>query len=130
MVKYLRISALLLFVAAAMNVFYSCGEKDTEETVQLADTNWRWSDNDATGIIDLSVEFNGPKLVDVIVTDMATGVMDVKVYMGTYTCEGSNGTLSLRDDDTGASVDATFTVNGSKMTLRFKGASYTLTKEE
>ena len=127
MIKHLKLFALLLFVATATFTFTSCGEKDVVD-VNLADTEWLWSDSDATGIIDISVGFNGPKLADVHYTDMSTGIMDVKILLGTYTVSGNDGTLSLTDDDTGASVKATFTVNGSKMTFRFKGATYTLDK--
>ncbi len=136
MIKNLRTLALLLFVAASMTAFSACEEKDndnntsgnTDASTQVADTEWDWSDLDGTGIIDVSVEFNGPRLVSVITTDMSTGIMDVKVYQGTYTYSKGNGTLSLRDDDTNASVNATFTVKGTTMTLNFRGATYTLTK--
>lgn len=136
MIKNLRTLALLLFVAASMTAFSACEEKDndnntsgnTDASTQVADTEWDWSDLDGTGIIDVSVEFNGPRLVSVITTDMSTGIMNVKVYQGTYTYSKGNGTLSLRDDDTNASVNATFTVKGTTMTLNFRGATYTLTK--
>lgn len=128
MIKRFKLFALLLIAAATMTTLFACN-KDNVENVKLSDTEWSWSDDNATGIIDLSVEFNGPKLASLDYTDMSTGVMDVHIYMGTYTVSGNEGTLSLRDDDTGDSVNITFTVNGSKMTLKFKGTTYTLEKD-
>ncbi len=143
MVKHLKFFMSLLLVAVTMGFLASCGEKDnandndtnannTVETVQLSDTEWDWHnpDSNATGMLDVTVEFNGPALASVITTDFSTGILDTDCYMGTYTCSGNSGTLALRDDDTNTDFSATFTVNGTTMTLQFKGATYTLTKRQ
>jgi hypothetical protein len=129
MIKRFKLFALLLIAAATMTTLFACN-KDNVENVKLSDTEWSWSDDNATGIIDLSVEFNGPKLASLDYTDMSTGVMDVNILIGSYSVDGNKGTLSLRDEDAGTSVNVDFTVNGNKMTLKFKGTNYTLTKED
>ncbi|MBP5645240.1 MAG: hypothetical protein J6W95_04870 [Bacteroidales bacterium] len=129
MIKRFKLFALLLIAAATMTTLFACN-KDNVENVKLSDTEWGWSDDNATGIIDLSVEFNGPKLASLDYTDMSTGVMDVNILIGSYSVDGNKGTLSLRDEDAGTSVNVDFTVNGNKMTLKFKGTNYTLTKED
>ena len=129
MIKRFKLFALLLVAAVTMTTLFAC-EKDNVENVKLSDTEWDWSDDNASGIIDLSVEFNGPKLASLQYTDMSTGVMDVHILIGSYSVDGNKGTLSLRDEDAGTSVNVDFTVNGNKMTLKFKGTNYTLTKED
>ena len=128
MIKRFKLFALLLIAAATMTTLFACN-KDNVENVKLSDTEWSWSDDNATGIIDLSVEFNGPKLASLDYTDMSTGVMDVNILIGSYSVDGNKGTLSLRDDDAGTSVNVDFTVNGNKMTLKFKGTTYVLEKD-
>ena len=140
MTKQLKVLTLLFFVAAVTFTFTACGDKDndsdkpsnTDDSALVADTQWIWMDENtsSTGIIDVRVEFNGPRLASVITTDMSTGIMDVAIYQGTYTYSGGNGTLSLRDDDTNAPVNATFSVNGNTMTLNFKNKTYSLTKRQ
>ena len=128
MIKRFKLFALLLIAAATMTTLFACN-KDNVENVKLSDTEWSWSDDNATGIIDLSVEFNGPKLASLDYTDMSTGVMDVNILIGSYSVDGNKGTLSLRDEDAGTSVNVDFTVNGNKMTLKFKGTTYVLEKD-
>ncbi len=140
MKKYLRFFATLLFLATSTGFLVSCGEKDkvtdsteANNTVSLDGTRWEWRHPDADhtmGMLDVSVEFNGPRLVSVTTTDMSTGILTVKNYLGTYSCSGNNGTLALRDDDTETNFNATFTVNGSTMTLQCNGDTYTLTKKQ
>lgn len=141
MVKHLKFFMSLLLVAVTMGFLASCEKDDvndnantnnTVQTVQLADTEWDWRnpDSNATGMLDVTVEFNGPALASVITTDFSTGILDPRSYLGTYTCSGNKGTLALRDDDTNTDFSATFTVNGTTMTLQFKGATYTLTKRQ
>lgn len=141
MVKHLKFFMSLLLVAVTMGFLASCEKDDvndnantnnTVQTVQLADTEWDWrnSDSNATGMLDVTVEFNGPALASVTTTDFSTGILNTDCYMGTYTCSGNSGTLALRDDDTNTDFSATFTVNGTTMTLQFKGATYTLTKRQ
>ena len=128
MIKRFKLFALLLVAAVTMTTLFAC-EKDNVENVKLSDTEWDWSDDNASGIIDLSVEFNGPKLASLQYTDMSTGVMDVHILIGSYSVDGNKGTLSLRDEDAGTSVNVDFTVNGNKMTLKFKGTTYVLEKD-
>ena len=129
MIKRFKLFALLLVAAATMTTLFACN-KDNVENVKLSDTSWRWSDVNAATIIDLSVEFNGPKLASLIYTDMTSGVMETDVLLGSYSVSGNEGSLSLRDEDAGTSVNVDFTVDGNKMTLKFKGTNYTLTKED
>ena len=60
---------------------------------------------------------------------MTSGVMETDVLLGSYSVSGNEGSLSLRDEDAGTSVNVDFTVNGSKMTLKFRGVTYVLIKE-
>ena len=129
MKRILKSIALLLVLFATTFSFTSCSEKEEVENVKLSDTSWRWSDENAATIIDLSVEFNGPKLASLIYTDMTSGVMETDVLLGSYSVSGNEGSLSLRDEDAGTSVNVDFTVNGSKMTLKFRGVTYVLIKE-
>lgn len=135
MKKHLKAVALALFVAASAMCLTACGDKDNDDSspeavvnVQLADTDWAWRDDEGTGIIDMTVEFNGPRLAAVTTTDMSTGIMDVNIYMGTYSVSGNSGTLSLTDDDDDTSFTASFSVSGNTMTLNFRGTTFSLTK--
>ncbi|MBP5536024.1 MAG: hypothetical protein J6X62_04445 [Bacteroidales bacterium] len=128
---------MLLFAAAAMLTFASCNKDNSDtdtpanESATVADTEWRWGaedPNSVAGIIDISVEFNGPKLASLTYTDMSTGIMQSDVMIGTYTYTNGKGTLNLRDDNNNTTVNASFTISGTKMTLSFKGTTYSLTK--
>ena len=48
--------------------------------------------------------------------------------MGTYTYSDGKGTLTLRDDDNYSTVNISFSVSGSELTLKLKGVTYKLTK--
>ena len=126
---------LLLFVAATMFTFSSCGKDNTDPTTDapasVADTEWEWRDNNYTsGVIDVEVGFNGPKLADLIYTDMSTGIMQTDVLMGTYDYSNGKGTLTLNDETNNTTVNLSFTVSGTSMTLSFKGVTYTLSKKQ
>ncbi len=136
MSKLFKILALLFVMTATAVSFTSCGDKEddtpsgSDTNISLTDTNWSWYDYEATtGVIDMRVEFFGPKLVDMIYTDMTTGVMQVYVYSGTYSVSGSGGTMNLHGDDYSDAVTVSFTVEGNKMKFTFKGVNYTLTKD-
>ena len=140
MIKNIKKLTMLLFVAATMFTFTSCNKDDvnnqntntsTNDYAAVADTEWKWmaeDPNSISGVISIRVEFNGPKLADLIYTDMSTGLMETEVLMGTYTYSNGSGTLALEDDDYNA-VNVSFTISGTTMTLKFKGATYTLTKQ-
>ena len=140
MIKNIKKLTMLLFVAATMFTFASCNKDDvnnqntntsTNDYAAVADTEWKWmaeDPNSISGVISIRVEFNGPKLADLTYTDMSTGLMETEVLMGTYTYSNGSGTLALEDDDYNA-VNVSFTISGTTMTLKFKGATYTLTKQ-
>ena len=140
MIKNIKKLTVLLFVAATMFSLMSCNKEDvnnqntnttTNDYAAVADTEWKWmaeDPNSISGVISIRVEFNGPKLADLIYTDMSTGLMETEVLMGTYTYSNGSGTLALEDDDYNA-VNVSFTISGTTMTLKFKGITYTLTKQ-
>ena len=126
---------LLFFVAATMFTFSSCSKDDSDNIANapatVADTEWEWSGSNYTsGVIDVEVGFNGPKLADLIYTDMSTGIMQTDVLLGTYTYSNGKGTLTLEDETNNTTVNLSFTVSGTSMTLKFKGTTYTLTKKQ
>lgn len=135
MVKQIKKLTMLLFVAATMLSFGSCEKEDTdtskEDAVVVAGTEWAWRDDnpESTGVIDISVGFNGPVLADLTYTDMSTGVMQTDALLGTYTYAENKGTMTLEGDDN-STVKVPFTVSGTTMKITFKGASYTLTKKQ
>lgn len=90
---------------------------------------WRAEDpNSVHGVIDVSVDFNGPKLASLDYTDMSTGIMQCDALLGTYDYSEGEGKLLLKDDNYNP-VNIAFTVNKTTMTLKFKGITYTLTKQ-
>ena len=140
MIKNIKKLTMLLFVAATMFSLMSCNKENvnnqntnttTNDYAAVADTEWKWmaeDPNSISGVISIRVEFNGPRLADLIYTDMSTGLMETEVLMGTYSYSNGSGTLALEDDDYNA-VNVSFTISGTTMTLKFKGATYTLTKQ-
>ena len=140
MIKNIKKLTMLLFVAATMFSLMSCNKENvnnqntnttTNDYAAVADTEWKWmaeDPNSVAGVISIRVEFNGPRLADLIYTDMSTGLMETEVLMGTYTYSNGSGTLALEDDDYNA-VNVSFTISGTTMTLKFKGVTYTLTKQ-
>ena len=140
MIKNIKKLTMLLFVAATMFSLMSCNKENvnnqntnttTNDYAAVEDTEWKWmaeDPNSISGVISIRVEFNGPKLADLIYTDMSTGLMETEVLMGTYTYSNGNGTLALEDDNY-HSVNISFTISGTTMTLKFKGITYTLTKQ-
>lgn len=140
MIKNIKKLTMLLFVAATMFSLMSCNKENvnnqntnttTNDYAAVADTEWKWmaeDPNSVAGVISIRVEFNGPKLADLTYTDMSTGLMETEVLMGTYTYSNGSGTLALEDDDYNA-VNVSFTISGTTMTLKFKGVTYTLTKQ-
>ena len=140
MIKNIKKLTMLLFVAATMFSLMSCNKENvnnqntnttTNDYAAVEDTEWKWmaeDPNSISGVISIRVEFNGPKLADLIYTDMSTGLMETEVLMGTYTYSNGSGTLALEDDDYNA-VNVSFTISGTTMTLKFKGITYTLTKQ-
>ena len=137
MVKQIKKLTALLFVAATMFTFASCEKEDDNNTTTdaaetVAGTEWNWSaedPNSISGVIDLQVGFNGPILAELIYTDMSTGIMQTDVLLGTYTYSNGNGTLTLDDDINNTTVNISFTISGTTMTLKFKGVTYSLTKQ-
>lgn len=137
MVKQIKKLTALLFVAATMFAFASCEKEDDNNTTTdaaetVAGTEWNWSaedPNSISGVIDLQVGFNGPILAELIYTDMSTGIMQTDVLLGTYTYSNGNGTLTLDDDINNTTVNISFTISGTTMTLKFKGVTYSLTKQ-
>ena len=136
MVKQIKKLTLLLFVAATMCSFASCSKDDDNKTASdapetVADTEWMWraeDPNSISGVISVRVEFNGPKLADLTYVDMSTGIMQSDVLLGTYEYSDGEGKLLLKDDNYNP-VNTSFTVNKTTMTLKFKGVTYTLTKQ-
>ena len=125
-------SVMLMFVAAATLFAASCSKDEdgvANAPESVADTEWSWSEEgeDLTGIIDVSVEFNGPALASLSYTDMSTGIMQSDVLIGRYSYADGKGTMSLEDSDWNT-VSIGFTVSGSTLSLRFKGTDYVLTK--
>lgn len=137
MVKQIKKLTALLFVAATMFAFASCEKEDDNNTTTdaaetVAGTEWNWSaedPNSISGVIDLQVGFNGPILAELIYTDMSTGIMQTDILLGTYTYSNGNGTLTLDDDINNTTVNISFTISGTTMTLKFKGVTYSLTKQ-
>ena len=137
--KLIKKMAIPLLVAATLLAFSSCGKDNTETHTNtntdapatVADSEWMWSDsNNSSGVIDLKVEFNGPMLADLTYTDMSTGVMQTDVLLGTYTYSNGSGTLTLNDESNDTTVNISFSVSGTTMTLSFKAVTYRLTKKE
>ena len=140
MIKNIKKLTVLLFVAATMFTFASCNKDDdnhqntnttTDDYAAVADTEWKWmaeDPNSVAGVISIRVEFNGPRLADLTYTDMSTGLMETEILMGTYSYSNGKGTLALEDDNFN-SVNISFTISGTTMTLKFKGTTYTLTKQ-
>lgn len=136
MVKQIKKLTMLFFVAAIMFSFASCSKDDDNKTTSdapetVADTEWKWRADDSNsvhGVIDVSVEFNGPKLADLTYVDMSTGIMQCDALLGTYEYSDGEGKLLLKDDNYNP-VNIAFTVNKTTMTLKFKGITYTLTKQ-
>ena len=140
MIKNIKKLTVLLFVAATMFSFVSCNKDDdnhqntnttTDDYAAVADTEWKWmaeDPNSVAGVISIRVEFNGPRLADLTYTDMSTGLMETEILMGTYSYSNGKGTLALEDDNFN-SVNISFTISGTTMTLKFKGTTYTLTKQ-
>ncbi len=127
--------AMLLFVAATIFTFSSCGKDNTDTITDapetVANTEWEWSDlNNTSGLIDLEVGFNGPKLAELIYTDMNTGLMLTDVLLGTYTYSNGNGTLTLKDETNNTTVNLSFTISETTMKLNFRDITYTLTKKQ
>jgi hypothetical protein len=136
MVKQIKKLTMLFFVAATMFSFSSCSKDDDNKTASdapetVADTEWMWraeDPNSVHGVIDVSVDFNGPKLASLDYTDMSTGIMQCDALLGTYEYSDGEGKLLLKDDNYNP-VNIAFTVNKTTMTLKFKGVTYTLTKQ-
>ena len=132
--KILKKIAAILIVAVTMVSFISCNKDDKEASTNtnapasVADTNWEWYDPDATDVYRVQVEFNGPMLVSVIKEAMVDGIMDIQCYLGNYTYSNGSGSLSLEDDNH-APINASFTIDGTRMSLTRQGGSYTLTKK-
>ena len=132
--KILKKIAAILIVAVTMVSFISCNKDDKEASANtnahasVADTNWEWYDPDATDVYRVQVEFNGPMLVSVIKEAMVDGIMDIQCYLGNYTYSNGSGSLSLEDDNH-APINASFTIDGTRMSLTLQGGSYTLTKK-
>lgn len=132
--KILKKIAAILIVAVTMVSFISCNKDDKEASTNtnapasVADTNWEWYDPDATDVYRVQVEFNGPMLVSVIKEAMVDGIMDIQCYLGNYTYSNGSGSLSLEDDNH-APINASFTIDGTRMSLTLQGGSYTLTKK-
>ena len=134
--KYLKFVALLLCVAVSATAFNACSKDEktsststnTNAPASVADTNWEWYDPDATDVYRVQVEFNGPMLVSVIKEAMVDGIMDIQCYLGNYTYSNGSGSLSLEDDNH-APINASFTIDGTRMSLTLQGGSYTLTKK-
>lgn len=136
MVKQIKKLTMLFFVAATMFSFASCSKDDDNKTASdapetVADTEWKWradDPNSVSGVISVRVEFNGPKLASLDYTDMSTGIMQSDALLGTYEYSDGEGKLLLEDDNFNP-VNIAFTVNKTTMTLKFKGVTYTLTKQ-
>lgn len=126
---------LLLFVTATMFTFSSCSKDENDSgtpsdaLATVADTRWEWRDNNyISGVINVEVEFDGPRLADLIYIDMGTGIMQTDVLIGTYTYSNGQGTLTLDDETNNTIVNLSFTVSATTLTLTFKGVTYTLNK--
>ncbi len=135
MLKHLKTFAMLLMVAASMNCFTSCNKDDDDKkssasNVVLSGTEWYWSHSDLNhmGIVSVSADFNGPMLASMTVTDMSTGIMDTRIYSGSYSCSGNSGTMTLQEDYSSPSFSVPFSVSGNTMSVQFRGSSYDLTK--
>ncbi len=137
--KIIKKMALPLLVAATLLTFASCSKDNTETNTNthtdapatVADSEWEWRDsNNSSGVIDIEVGFNGPKLADLTYTDMSTGIMQTDALLGTYTYSNGSGTLTLNDETNNTTVNISFSVSGTTMTLSFKTVTYMLTKKQ
>ena len=134
--KYLKFVALLLCVAVSATAFNACSKDEktsststnTNAPALVADTEWEWYDHDATDVYRVQVEFNGPASAFVIKEGMVDGILNVQSFMGSYNYAGGSGTLYLNDDNH-APINASFTIDGTRMSLTLQGGSYTLTKK-
>lgn len=133
--KLLKAIAAILVVATTMVAFTSCSKDDNKDSASttnapasVADTDWEWYDPEATDVYRMQAEFNGPVLASVIREAMVDGIMDVQVYLGNYTYSNGSGTMSLENDN--VTVSASFSIDGSQMTLTMLGGSYTLAKKQ
>ena len=133
--------SMLLFVAAIFS-FTAC-EKDnaddnsndnttttttTTTDESLKNTTWIYnaSDPNAAEIINVKVAFGNLQYVSV---NLCHQSFDIDMYSGPYTYSNGSGTMDVRTDPQNQ-VSATFSLSGNKMTLNFKGDTYTLTKSE
>ena len=130
---FTMLAAILTLCGASL--FTSCSKDDNRDSASttnapasVADTDWEWYDPEATDVYRMQAEFNGPVLASVIREAMVDGIMDVQVYQGNYTYSNGSGTMSLENDN--VSVSASFSIDGSQMTLTMLGGSYTLTKKQ
>ena len=51
------------------------------------------------------------------------------IYIGTYSYSTGSGSMSLEDQGLHTTASATFSINGTTMTFKINGGTYTLTKQ-
>jgi len=134
MIKQIKTILLLMFVAAGVLSFCSCGEKENgaggesevaDYPAAMNNTRWRWKGTpDATGIncVELTF-FEEDNVASLIVT---TVNYTVDRYNASYTYRAGKGTLSLEHRETHATSTASFSVSGDNLTLVREGATYIL----
>lgn len=138
-----HIAVALLFVAATMLTFSACSEKENEipggggnstnypESVE--NTTWGWGYSGGSEVINgyNSILLRFFVFMDKPAIDLQFCRPDWSAdnYHGdTYTYSEGNGLLTLMHTSTHEPVTATFSINGTKMTLKINGDTYSLTK--
>ena len=136
-----HIATVLLFMAATLFTFSSCSEKEnggpsgnsTNYPESVENTSWGWGYSGGSEVINgyNSILLRFSIFMDKPTIDLQLGRPDWSAdnYHGdTYTYSEGNGTLTLMHTSTHEPVTATFSINGTKMTLKINGATYSLTK--
>lgn len=139
----------ILMVAFALTAMVGCTEKEDNAgnssngsnggnnggggtPTTLDGTTWLYQTgtNGQQGFVYAGVSFDYG-MASVNITTNTSGENDYKIYAGSYTYSGGNGTIVLRNVQTQEEQGtATFSISGSTMTLTVQGQTYTLQKQE
>lgn len=134
----------ILMMAAAMMAMVACSEKDNTTaggnnngggntgTTDLNGTSWLYTvgTNSQDGYIYVGVGFD-MGMATVNHTYCTGGEQTYEIYGGAYTYSAGNGTITLNDIASQQNVGtATFSINGTTLTLHLLGETYTLAKQQ
>ncbi len=132
-----------LMVAMFATAMVSCSKDDKDnngggtsggggsDVASVDGTLWRYETgtNGQPGYVYAGVGFDYG-MASVNITTNTTGENEYQIYAGPYTYSNGSGTINMMDVSTGASIGtATFTINGTNMTLNALGGTYTLAKQ-